>query len=222
VEEAATALADAYGGVTACVAGLDDAEMLLPSGCAGWSVADVLYHLLGDARRALVAFATPAGTAPDVDYVSYWVPFRPGAADPAAVTHTRLVTAAAIAVGGAAGLVEAWKQTATAAARVAADPRYPIVATQGHALRVADFVATLATEAAIHHLDLLAALPDAPAPPAAPLRLVRRTLDGLLGASVPAAWDDVEYAIKGTVRMPLTDKDRDSLGPYLDRFRLLG
>jgi hypothetical protein len=45
----------------------------------GWTRADLLYHLLLDAHRALVTFATPATARPDVDFVSYWAPFRPGA-----------------------------------------------------------------------------------------------------------------------------------------------
>ena len=34
--------------------------------------------MLLDVQRALVTFATPAVGEPDVDFISYWVPFRPG------------------------------------------------------------------------------------------------------------------------------------------------
>ena len=61
LDHAATldALDTGYRRVTDVVTGLSEAELMLPSGCAGWAVTDVLYHQLLDAQRALVAFATP-------------------------------------------------------------------------------------------------------------------------------------------------------------------
>jgi hypothetical protein len=87
-------------------------------------------------------------------------------------------------------------------------------------LTVAGFAATLAVEAAVHYLDLTVALPGAPAPAPAALALVRRVLDGLLGAPVPAAWDDVTAALKGTGREPLTGADRQALAALAARFPL--
>jgi hypothetical protein len=43
---------------------------------------------------------------------------------------------------------------------------------------------------------------------------------GLLGAPLPASWDDATAALKGTGREPLTDADRLSLGPLAARFPL--
>ena len=63
-DEARAALGDAYQGVTGMLDGLAESDFLLPTHCLGWTVSDVLYHLLGDARRALAALATPAGTPP--------------------------------------------------------------------------------------------------------------------------------------------------------------
>jgi hypothetical protein len=74
---ATEALAAAYGKITAAVDGLGDAELMQPSRCAGWAVADVLYHQLLDARRALRTFATPSAGPADNDDVSYWRPFSP-------------------------------------------------------------------------------------------------------------------------------------------------
>jgi hypothetical protein len=59
-----------YGHVTAVAGGLTAAGLMRQSRCAGWVVADVLYHQLLDAHRALRAFATPAAGPPDRDYVS--------------------------------------------------------------------------------------------------------------------------------------------------------
>jgi Mycothiol maleylpyruvate isomerase N-terminal domain len=71
------ALESAYQNITAVADGLSDAELMLPSRCAGWAIGDVLYHELLDARRALRAFASPATEPPDVDAVSYWRSFGP-------------------------------------------------------------------------------------------------------------------------------------------------
>ena len=67
---------------------------------------------------------------------------------------------------------------------------------------------------------LTLALPAAPAPDPASLALTRRVLTGLLGASLPAAWDDVTAALMGTGREPLTEQDRQALGPLAARFPL--
>ena len=42
----------------------------------------------------------------------------------------------------------------------------------------------------------------------------------LAGARLPAFWDDVTAALKGTGREPLTDQDRQALGPLAARFPL--
>src|SRR5689334_19938764 len=68
-----------YQAVTDDVGKLREDELARPSRCQGWSRADLLFHLLLDAQRALVTFATSAAGEPDVDFLSYWVPFRPGA-----------------------------------------------------------------------------------------------------------------------------------------------
>ena len=98
----------------------------------------------------------------------------------------------------------------------------PGVATQGHVLRPADFAATLTVEAAVHFLDLTVALPGAPPPAPGPLALVHRVLDGLLGHPLPAAWDAVSSALKGTGRVTLTGADRAVLGADAERFPLFG
>lgn len=89
-------------------------------------------------------------------------------------------------------------------------------------LEIADFVATLAVEAAVHYLDLTVSLPSAPAPDPASLALVRRVLDGLLGAPLPASWDDRDCALKGTGRSALSAGGHIALGALADQFPLFG
>ena len=228
------ALDAVYRNVTAVAGGLGEADLMRPSRCAGWAVADVLYHELLDARRALRTFASPADQPPDCDDVSYWTDYAPdgdGASGDAAsgsgapghaeesAAHARYVRIAAAAYPPGA-LAWEWSETAAAAVRAGRACGHQAVTTQGHVLTVADFAATLAVEAAVHYLDLTVALPDAPAPEPASLALVRRVLAGLLGAPLPASWDDVTAALKGTGREALTEADRHALGPSASRFPL--
>ena len=224
------ALSAAYQNVTAVAGGLGEADLMRPSRCAGWAVADVLYHQLLDARRALRTFASPSAGPVDCDDVSYWTDYAPAATGDAAAggapgyadesaAHARYVRIAAAAYPPGA-LAWEWSETAAAACRAARACGHAAVTTQGHVLTVADFAATLAVEAAVHYLDLTVALPGTPAPDPASLALVRRVLGGLLGAPLPASWDDVTAALKGTGREPLTGADHQALGPLAVRFPL--
>jgi len=217
--EARDALADAYGRVDEIVGPLAEPELLRSTRCLGWTVADLLFHLLLDAQRALLALATPADAPADTDAVTYWRGYQPGDG----LAHALYVRRSAAAFQSPTTLVRLWSETARAVVRAAAAaPPGGRVATQGKVLAVPDFLATLVVEAAVHHLDLVAHLPGAPDPGAGPLALARRTLDGLLGAPVSADWDDATYALKGTGRLPLSAEERATLGVLTDRFPLFG
>src|SRR5687768_2547455 len=91
-------LRTAYRDVVELLASLSDDDAFTPTGCAGWAVVDLTYHLLGDARRALVAMATPADAPPDTTAVDCWRPdraSRPGDAD-----ELWAIRAAASVMGG--------------------------------------------------------------------------------------------------------------------------
>lgn len=219
-----SALQAVYQNVTTVADGLSDADLMRPSRCAGWALGDVLYHQLLDARRALRTFASPSADPPDVDDVGYWRSYSPeseyaqGSAAPAHARHVRIV-AAAYPPGA---LAWEWRETAAAACRASRACPHEAVTTQGHVLATADFIATLAVEAAVHYLDLTAGLPAAPPPDPASLALVRRVLDGLLGTSLPGDWDDRTCALKGTGREPVTAVERSALGARADRLPLFG
>jgi len=185
-----------------------------------WTVRELLFHLLLDAQRALVAFSTPADGPADVDNVTYWRPFRPANGD-GGRAHAEYVTRAAAAYSSSEVLVDQWTETSTAAAWAARKDRFGTVSTQGHRLRSADLIDTLVVEATIHYLDLTLNL-EAPSVPAEALERVRNVLDGLLGTLLPMEWDDVEYVLKGTGRVALTPVDRDYLGDLALKIPLLG
>jgi hypothetical protein len=79
VPDALRLLATAYRDLSAVLSSLSVDEGWEPTGCAGWSPVDLGFHLLSDARRALVALNTPAVAPVDTDAVSYWTAWRPPA-----------------------------------------------------------------------------------------------------------------------------------------------
>lgn len=217
------ALAQAYDGISAVVGGLDDADLQRAARCQGWLIADLLLHVLGDAQRALVALAIPVDGPADVDDVSYWRDFP--VSDENSTRHAWWVRRSAAAFDRPTGIVRLWRETAPAAVRAAAsaDPE-GYVTTQGHVLRVPDFLATLTTEAVVHHLDLTLELPDALPPGPLAVGVAVATMDGLLSDDTvrPTAWDDHDFLLKATGRVPLTDRDRLELGESAGWFPLLG
>ena len=200
---------------------MDDAAWRAPSRCAGWSARDLLYHQLLDAQRALRTLALPSGGTPDVDFITYWHDYdvHQNAADAAA--HAEFVRRAAGAYPSTNWLSFLWDETSRAASNAARacdlDAR---VTTQGHVLTVADFIATLTTEAAIHHLDFIpgSRAPNSLAPS---LALAARTLDGLLGQQRPLPWSDEDYLLRGTGRVALSDAERAQAGNLAARFPVI-
>jgi len=181
-------------------------------------VRDLVFHLLGDAQRALVAFATPVTGPADRDAVTYWTD-SPGREDPDSLNLRATRTMAS--AWRLQSLVGTFTETSGAVLHAAGrTPPDALVATQGHVLRAGDLMATLAVEAAVHHLDLVVDL-DRPGPGPAPLALVRRTLAGLLGRPAPVAWDDETWALAGTGRRLLSPPERQAFGRDADRLPLL-
>jgi hypothetical protein len=220
VPEPLDLLRTAYGDLSAVLSSLTVEEGWEPTGCAGWTPVDLGFHLLSDARRALVALNRPAPGPADTTAINYWTAWRPPApGDDEELWSTRV---AASVHGGLRAIAGRYAETSAAvlvaAGRVAATD---LVTTQGRVLTVADLLSTLTVEAAVHHLDLVLRL-DRPGPAAAPLAEVRRVLDGLLRHPLPADWDDVTAARRGTGREPLTADDRGVLGDDADAFPLFG
>jgi uncharacterized protein (TIGR03083 family) len=222
----ATTLSRTYGRVTETVQGLSDADFQRPTRCKSMPVGPLLVHLLYDAQRALMAFASPTIAEPDRDFVTYWQDFPPRA-DGEPEPDNSFVRTVASAYRKPAVLVQHWRELSEAAARAASlglMEKGRRVETQGHVLRASDFVATLVLEATVHHLDLILELPDAPEPDPEGLQVAARTLDGLFGPDAwdVIGWDTTTYVLKATGRLPLDDTDRDMLGPHASRLPLLG
>lgn len=211
-----------YGRLTETVQGLSDADFQRETRCAGMPVGPLLVHLLYDAQRALIAFASPAVVEPDRDFVTYWRDFPPQPEG-----DTSFVRSVAAAYRKPGLLVQHWREVSEAAVRAASAglaTKGHRVETQGHVLRAVDFVATLVLEATVHHLDLIVGLPGAPEPDPEGLQVAARTLDGLFGPDAwdVIAWDTTTYVLKATGRLPLDENDLMMLGQHAKRLPLLG
>jgi hypothetical protein len=209
----------ALGDLAAVLESVSEEESWEPTGCRGWSVLDLGYHLLEDAHRALVDLGSPLDGPADTDAVAYWRPGRPSPHDGDELWTARV---AASVQGGIATVARRHREAVDAvvvtAGRLGLDD---VVRSQGAAMTVADELSTLVVEAAIHHLDLVVRL-DRPGPAAEPLAEVRRVLEGLCGAPLPTRWDDATAARRGTGREPLAAEDRARLGHRAAAFPLFG
>jgi uncharacterized protein (TIGR03083 family) len=202
-------LDDAYAALAATVAALDEDAAWAPTGCQGWCVRDLVHHLHADAVRALLAVHSPAAVTADCDDVAYW---RGWGVDPARDELTRRATRIESGVRSWSALRSSYLE-AVAAARLAvtgADPA-AVVATQGHAMSIADLASTLTVEATLHHLDLVAHLPLPPPSPAG-LAEVRRVVEALLEQPLPG-WSDERVALVSTGRAAPTEDESADLGP---------
>ncbi|MDG9688845.1 maleylpyruvate isomerase N-terminal domain-containing protein [Streptomyces mutabilis] len=192
------------------VAGLRDEDFARPSGCAGWLVRDLVCHLVIDAQDVLITLATPATGEPTRDEVTYWnVVDAPTGDDPLDALTVRL----------AAAYQEPWllkfhlDDVGSAAGRAAglADPGAR-VSTRDEVLTVGDYLRAYVLEWTLHHLDLVAHLPDVPGPSAEGLARSRRTLERIAGTAFPPSFTDRDALLVGTGRRAPTEAERAALG----------
>ncbi|MFD9486311.1 maleylpyruvate isomerase N-terminal domain-containing protein [Streptomyces sp. NPDC059991] len=193
------------------VAELPDKDFEQPSGCTGWLVRDLVCHLVIDAQDVLITLVTPADTEPTVNAVTYWnVEDRPPTGeDPldaltvrlaAAYEEPRLLKFHLDDVGSAAGR-----------AAELADPGAR-VGTRDVVLTVGDYLSAYVLEWTLHHLDLIAYLPDAAEPPVQGLAHSRATLEEIAGAAFPASFTDKDALLVGTGRRAPTEAEKTGLG----------
>ncbi|MFJ4914630.1 maleylpyruvate isomerase N-terminal domain-containing protein [Streptomyces sp. NPDC088726] len=204
----------------AAVAGLDDADFARPSGCTGWLVRDLVCHLVIDAQDILITLATPAATEPTRNAVTYWevADAPPTGEDPLDALTVRLAAAYGEPwllkfhlddVGSAAG---------RAAGLAAPDLR---VSTRDEVYTVADYLSVYVLESTLHHLDLIAHLPDAADPPAEGLARARELLTAIAGTAFPASFSDKDALLIGTGRRTPTESEAAGLGGFGGRLPLV-
>ncbi|MFD9563061.1 maleylpyruvate isomerase N-terminal domain-containing protein [Streptomyces sp. NPDC059994] len=193
------------------VAELPDKDFEQPSGCTGWLVRDLVCHLVIDAQDVLITLVTPADTEPTVNAVTYWnVEDRPPTGeDPLDALTVRL----AAAYEEPHLLKFHLDDVGSAAGRAAelADPGAR-VGTRDVVLTVGDYLSAYVLEWTLHHLDLIAHLPDAAEPPVRGLAHSRATLEEIAGAAFPASFTDKDALLVGTGRRAPTEAEKTGLG----------
>ncbi|MEV4114625.1 maleylpyruvate isomerase N-terminal domain-containing protein [Nonomuraea sp. NPDC049695] len=198
------------------VAELSDEDFAQPSGCAGWLVRDLVCHLIIDAQDVLITLVTPAETEPTRDAVTYWEVSQspPTGDDPldaltvrlaAAYEEPRLLKFHLDDVGSAAGR-----------AAELADPALR-VGTRDEVITVGDYLSVYVMEWTLHHLDLIAHLPDAAEPPPEGLARCREMLEEIAGAAFPASFSDRDALLVGTGRRVPTDAEQAELGELVGK-----
>jgi hypothetical protein len=210
----------AWTALRMAVAELRGEDFAQPSGCAGWLVRDLVCHLIIDAQDVLITLATPAGTEPTCNAVTYWnvAETPPTGDDPLDALIVRL----------AAAYEEPWllkfhfDDVGSAAGRAArlSDPDLR-VSTREEVLTAGDFLSAYVMEWTLHHLDLIAHLPGAAEPPAEGLARSRGMLEKIAGASFPASFPDKDALLVGTGRRAPTDAENGELGELAAKLPLV-
>jgi Mycothiol maleylpyruvate isomerase N-terminal domain len=208
-----------WSALRAAVAELTDADFAKPSGCTGWLVRDLVCHLIIDAQDVLITLVTPAATEPTKNAVTYWnIAAAPTGDDPLDALTVRL----------AAAYEEPWllkfhlDDVGAAAGRAAelAEPGLR-VATRDEVLTVGDYLAAYVLEWTLHHLDLIAHLPNVADPPPAGLARSREMLETIAGAAFSASFTDKDALLIGTGRRVPTDAEATHIGELAAKLPLI-
>ncbi|MGW0904182.1 maleylpyruvate isomerase N-terminal domain-containing protein [Streptomyces sp. NPDC002853] len=202
------------------VAELPDDAFARPSGCTGWLVRDLVCHLVVDAQDVLITLVTPAEAEPTRDALTYW--------DVSATPPTGEDPLDALTVRLAAAYEEPWllkfhlDDLGSAAGRAAAlaDPDAR-VSTRDEILTTGDYLTTYVMEWTLHHLDLIAHLPNVAGPPAEGLARSREMLEQIAGAAFPASFSDADALLVGTGRRAPSDAEKSALGDLGGRLPLV-
>jgi hypothetical protein len=199
---------------------LPDEDFARPSGCTGWLVRDLVYHLIIDAQDVLITLVTPAETEPTRDAVSYW--------DVSGTPRTVDDPLDALIVRLAAAYEEPWllkfhfDDVGSAADRAAklAGPALR-VSTRDEVLTAGDHLSAYVLEWTLHHLDLIAHLPGATEPPSEGLARSREMLEKIAGTAFPASLSDKDALLVGTGRRAPTDAEKAELGELAAKLPLV-
>nr|WSW68645.1 maleylpyruvate isomerase N-terminal domain-containing protein [Streptomyces sp. NBC_00995] len=208
-----------WAALRTAVAELPDEAFARPSGCTGWLVRDLVCHLVIDAQDVLITLATPAAAEPTRDAVTYWEVSTtpPTGDDPLDALTVRL----------AAAYEEPWllrfhlDDVGSAAGRAAAlaDPAAR-VGTRDEVFTVDAYLTTYVLEWTLHHLDLIAHLPDVSGPPPEGLARSRELLESIAEAAFPASLSDRDALLIGTGRRAPTVAETAELGSLAGRLPL--
>ena len=189
-----------------------------PTRCAPLTVRELAAHMLrGAVRIEEMMAAGPVDSEPEKDAVTYFQ-FDAGDEGPVIVKRAQESSASFPKDLAAAWDLEWTKALQRARANLSDDPVLPNIF---GLIRLNEYLKTRIVEVVIHHMDLDDALGKKPHPDAKALEICGDVLRGLLGTDLrPLGVDDVRFALVGSGRAQLNDKERELLGPLADRFPL--
>jgi hypothetical protein len=95
------------------------------------------------------------------------------------------------------------------------------VGTRDQVLTAGDYLTAYVLEWTLHHLDLVAHLPDAAGPPAEGLARSRELLERIAGSAFPASFSDTDALLVGTGRRTPTDAEKSDLRELATRLPLI-
>lgn len=92
---------------------------------------------------------------------------------------------------------------------------------RGQVLTAGDYLSAYVLEWTLHHLDLVAHLPNTPGPPAESLAAARALLERIAGAAYPPGFSDKDALLVGTGRRAPTAAEESALGELGARLPLV-
>jgi hypothetical protein len=95
------------------------------------------------------------------------------------------------------------------------------VSTRDEVLTAGDYLSAYVLEWTLHHLDLIAHLPDAAEPPAESLARSREMLEKIAGTAFPASFSDSDVLLVGTGRRAPTEAEAAELAQLASKLPLV-
>lgn len=202
------------------VAGLSDADVIKPTACAGWRVADLITHLRLGTNEILQGLVSETDDPADRDALSYWKDWPPQG--PTGFTDVRWLWAQTASYASTNSLKSHFDVSACAAQTACTHAPQGRVVFQSHVMETDHFLSTWNTEFAVHHFDLVENLERGLSPSEEVMRSLVTTLDALTESTRLERWDDLSFIRKSTGRERLNLDERRELGELSSLFPAFG
>jgi uncharacterized protein (TIGR03083 family) len=188
--------------------------------CPPMTVFELAVHAWrGGARILEMIESGPVDTEPEKDGVTYFQ-YDPADVSPGVVERAQEVAAKHDPSRFAAEWTMGWDEALAAAAPLLSGD--PVLKGIFGLMHLSEYLRTRIVEVTIHAMDLRDALGLAPDPTPKALEATCDVLRGLLGTDARTLGiDDQRFALVGTGRASLDERERDALGPLADNFPLL-
>jgi uncharacterized protein (TIGR03083 family) len=215
--DALAALEGEISGVFATLASISDEDWERPTRCPPMTVRVMTGHLLRQAHQ-LLEYPQVAGSG-GKDAVAYYRYDPPNVASAVVQRATQMA-------GDRRGpevrdeFNKLWPEALSTSRSHWADN--PIVETILGQIALQEYTRTRCVEATVHHMDILDALGRSPAPHPEALAVTVGVLEGLLSSPLgETGMQPIDFVLLATGRRPLSESERDTLGPLADKFPVL-